>query len=262
LAKTLALKYGIPREDLIPIIERAMIDLLNPLADPPARIFSSFFPEGPFPPAPRTRPWGSLWSELFGLAGWKEHEGAEPEALLWQCLNCAAGMVMIEEFTHDVSSLLSPPLSEVDPKEDGGEVPADVSQYPQPVVVSLVEGEYPRSAEIQRLTTSLMAIPGVVSVPIRGIQGLILVCRAIQEKWNRRLSDLPLVVLVESPNIAPILASLALGLPTVSNPSLPIHGSQKVEDFFYSGLLKKMGTFYLPAKEETALSRLRGVLGA
>jgi hypothetical protein len=66
---------------------------------------------------------------------------------------------------------------------------------------------------------------------------------------------------VESPNIAPTLAPLALGLPTVSDPSLPIQGSKKVEDFFYSGLLKVMGNFYLPVKDETALSRLSGILG-
>lgn len=255
--EVLALKYGMPREGLIPFLEEEMINLLNPLADPPARLFSSLFPEGPFPPGNSNRPWVSLWSELFGLARWKEHEGDDPEALLWQCLNCAAGMLMIEEFAQDILS-----LSGSDEERGGGEVPTDFSPNPQPLVVSLFEAEYPVSLEMQTLSKAIKEISGVVSIPIRGIQDLILVCRAIQEKWNRRLSDLPVAVLVESANIATILAPLALGIPTVSHPSLPIHGSQKVEDFFYSGLPQKMGNFYLPAKDETALSRLSGILVA
>ncbi len=261
LTEKLAFKYGIPREGLIPFFEQEMINLLNPLADPPPRIFSSFFPEIPFPPSHSRRPWGSLWSEFFALSGWKEHEGRDPEALLCQCLNCAAGMLMIEEFAQDILSLSSLPFSEAEQKKEGRKVPTDLPPNVQPLVLSLVEGEYLHSAEMQRLASGIKEIPGVVSIPIRGTQGLILVCRAIQEKWNQGLTDLPLAVLVESPNIATILAPLALGLATVSCPSLPIHGSQKVEDFFYSGLSKKMGNFYLSAKDETALSRLSGVLG-
>jgi len=261
LTEKLALKYGIPREGLIPFFEQEMIDLLNPLADPPAPILSSFFAQRPFPPGHSKHPWGSPWSELFALAGWKEHEKGDPESLLWQCLNCAAGMLRIEEFAQDIGSILPLPFSGADQKKDGEKSAADISNDPHPMVISLVEAEHPRSAEMQRLAAALKEIPEVLFIPIRGTQGLIFVCSAIQEKLNRRLSDLPLAVLVESPNIAPILASLALGLPTVSNPSLPIHGSQKVEDFFYSGLSKEMGNFYLPVKDETALSRLRRVLG-
>ena len=56
-------------------------------------------------------------------------------------------------------------------------------------------------------------------------------------------------------------APLALGLATVSDPSLPIQGSKKVEDFFYSEMSKVTGNFYLPVTDETVLSRLTRVLG-
>jgi hypothetical protein len=261
LAENLAHKYEIPGKDLIPFLEQETIKLLDPLADQPTRIFSSFFPERAFPEGHSVGPWGSLWNELFGLVGWEEHEGAAHEALLWQCLNSAAGMLMVEDFAQDLLSLLCPPLSESDQKGDGWKVPLDLPTFPQPVVVSLFEGIDPQTVEIQRLATSLIEISGVLSISLRGTKGLIPVCRAMREKWRRPLSDLPVAVLVESPNILPILGPLALGLPTVSNPSLPIHGSQKVEDFFYSGLAKVKGNFYLPVRYETALSRLTGVLG-
>ena len=137
----------------------------------------------------------------------------------------------------------------------------DYPNFPQPLVLSLFEVEYPQSAEMQKMTKTLREIPGVLSISLRGTEGLIGVGHSLQEKWHRPIFDLPMVALVESPNILSILAPLALGLPTVSDPSLPIQGSQKVEEFFYSGLSKAMGNFYLPVKDETALSRLSGVLG-
>lgn len=261
LTENLALKYGIPGEELFPFLEKEATKLLDPLAVQPTLIFSSLLPERVFPQGLSVSPWGSLWSELFGLVGWKEHQGADPEALLWHCLNSAAGMLMIEEFAHDMFSLLHPPRSESDQKKDGWVILPNFPDFPQPIVVSLVEAGYPQSAEMQRMATALREISGVLSISLRGTEGLLRLCHGLQEKWHRPLSDLPVAVLVESPNIAPTLAPLALGLPTVSDPSLPIQGSKKVEDFFYSGLSKVMGNFYLPVKDETALSRLSGILG-
>jgi hypothetical protein len=128
-------------------------------------------------------------------------------------------------------------------------------------LLSLIEPEHLQSAEMQRLATALKEISGVLSISLRGTEGLIRLCHSVQEKWHRPISDLPLAVLVESPNILPILAPLALGLATVSDPSLPIQGSKKAEDFFYSGLSKVTGNFYLPVTDETAFSRLSRVLG-
>jgi hypothetical protein len=104
LTENLALKYGIPGEELFPFLEKEATKLLDPLAVQPTLIFSSLLPERVFPQGLSVSPWGSLWSELFGLVGWKEHQGADPEALLWHCLNSAAGMLMIEEFAHDMFS--------------------------------------------------------------------------------------------------------------------------------------------------------------
>jgi hypothetical protein len=176
-------------------------------------------------------------------------------------LDAAVSLLIIEELTHDILSLLHSPLSGADQKMDGGDIPPNFPDFPQPVVVSLVEAEHPRSAEMQRMATALREISDVLFISPRGTEGLLRLCHQLQEKWHRRICNLPLVALVESPKILSILAPLALGLPTVSDPSLPIQGSKKVEDFFYSGLSKEMGNFYLPVKDETALPRLSGVLG-
>jgi hypothetical protein len=162
----------------------------------------------------------------------------------------------VEELTRDILSL----LSQAGQENDGWAIPPNLPNWPQPVVFSLVETEHLRSAEMQRLATSLRKIPGVLSISLRGTKGLIRLCQGLGEKWHRPISGLPVAVLVESPRILPILAPLALGLATVSDPSLPIQGSKKVEDFFYSGLSKVAGNFYLPITDETALSRLSRVL--
>jgi hypothetical protein len=261
LTENLARKYGIPLEELIPFLEKETTHLLDPLADQPTPIFSSLFPERVSSPGYSEGRCGPLLGELFGLLGWKDQGGTGPEALLWRCLDSAASLLIIEELTRDILSLLHPPLSEADQEMDGGIIPPNFPDFPQPVVVSLVEAEYPQSAEMQRMATALKEISGVLFISLRGTEGLLLLCHGLQEKWHRRIFDLPMVALVESPKVLSILAPLALGLPAVSNPSLPIQGSKKVEVFFYSGLSKGMGNFYLPVKDETALSRLSGVLG-
>jgi hypothetical protein len=260
LTENLARKYGIPEEELIPFLEQETTRLLDPLADQPTIIFSSLFPERAFPKGPSGSRCSPLLVELFSLLGWKDHGGADPEALLWRCLNSAACLLIVEELTHDILCLLHSPLSEADQKKDESIMPPNFPDSPQPVVVSLLEAEYLQSAEMQRMATALREISGVLSISLHGTKGLIRLCHTLQEKWHRPISALPVAVLVESPNILPILAPLALGLPTVSDPSLPIQGSKKAEDFFYSGLSKVIGNFYLPVRDETALSRLSRVL--
>ena len=256
LTKSLARKYGIPGKEFIPFLKKETTGLLDPLADQPPLPFSSLFPERPFSRDHSGKRCAPLLGELFGLLNWKDPQEADPEALLRRCLDSAACMLIVEELTRDILSL----LSKAEPEKDGRTIPPNLPNLPKPVVLSLVETEGLRSAEMQRLATALGEISGILSISLRGTEGLIRLCQSVQEKWHRPISGLPLAVLVESPNILPSLASLALGLTTVSDPSLPIQGSKKVEDFFYSGLSKVTGNFYLPVTDETALSRLSRVL--
>ena len=113
LIEDLACKYRIPEEEVIPFLEKETTKLLDPLADQPPLIFSSLFPERVFPRGHSGSRCGPLLGELFGLLDWKGHEGADPEALLWRSLNSAACLLMVEELTHDILSLLHPPLSGV-----------------------------------------------------------------------------------------------------------------------------------------------------
>ena len=256
LTKSLARKYGIPGKELIPFLKKETTRLLDPLADQRPLPFSSLFPERAFSRDYSGNRCGPLLGELFGLLNWKDPQEADPETLLLRCLDSAACMLIVEELTRDILSL----LSKTEQEKDGWTVPPNLPNWPKPVVLSLVETQGLQSAEMQRLATALREISGVLSISLRGTEGLIRLCHSVQEKWHRPLSDLPLAVLVESPNILPILAPLALGLATVSDPALPIQGSKKVEDFFYSGLSKVTGTLYLPVTDETALFRLSRVL--
>ena len=256
LTKILARKYGIPGKELIPFLKKETTRLLDPLADQPPLPFSSLFPESAFSGDHSGKRCGPLLGELFGLLNWKDPQEADPEALLQRCLDSAACMLIAEELTRDILSL----LPKTEPEKGGWTIPPNLPHLPRPVVLSLVETEGLQSAAMQRLATALQEISGVLSISLRGTEGLIPLCHSVQEKWHRPISDLPLAVLVESPHILPILAPLALGLATVSDPSLPIQGSKKAEDFFYSGLSKGTGNFYLPVMDETALSRLSRVL--
>jgi hypothetical protein len=257
LTESLARKYGIAGKELIPFLKKETTRLLGPLADHSPLIFSSLFPERIFSRDHSGKRCGPLPEELFGFLGWKDPQEEDPETLLWRCLDSAAYMLILEELTQDILSL----LSKAEQEKDGWAIPSNLPNSVKPVVLSLVETEGLRSAAMQRLATALKEISGVLSISLRGTRGLIRVCRTLQEKWHRPISDLPLAVLVESPNILPILAPLALGLATVSDPSLPIQGSKKVEDFFYSEMSKVTGNFYLPVTDETVLSRLTRVLG-
>lgn len=257
LTKSLARKYGIPGKELIPFLKKETTRLLDPLADQPPLPFSSLFPERAFSRDRSGKRSAPLLAELFGLFNWKGPQEEGTEALLRRCLDSVASMLIVEELTRDILSL----LSKTEQEKGGWANPSNLPNSVKPVVLSLVETERLRSAEMQRLATPLMEISGVLSISLRGTEGLIRLCHSLQEKWHRPLPDLPVVVLVESPHILPILAPLALGLATVSDPSLPIRGSKKAEDFFYSGLSKVTGNFYLPVTDETALSRLSRVLG-
>jgi hypothetical protein len=259
--ENLAHKYGVPSEELIPFLEKETTKLLDPSADKPTRLFSSLFPERISPPGYSDPHRDPLLGELFGLLDWKDQGEEGPEAFLWRGLDAAASLMIIEELTHDILSLLHPPSAEMDQKIDKWITPPNLPDVPQPVLVSLVEEEYPQSAEMQRMATALREVSGALSISLNGSKGLIRVCHNLQEKWHRPIFDLSLAVLVESPNIMYILAPLALGLPTVSDPSLPIQGSKKVEEFFHFGLSKEMGNFYLPVRDETAFSRLSRALG-
>jgi hypothetical protein len=257
LTESLARKYGIPGKELIPFLKKETTRLLDPLADQPPLPFSSLFPERAFSRDHSGKRSAPLLAELFGLFNWKSPQEEDPEALLRRCLDSAASMLIVEELTRDILSL----VSKTEREKGGWANPSNLPNSVKPVVLSLVETEGLRSAEMQRLATSLKEISGVLSISLRGTEGLIRLCHSLQEKWHRPIPELPVVVLVESPNILPILAPLALGLATISDPSLPIRGSKKVEDFFYSGLSKVTGNFYLPVTDETVLSRLSRVLG-
>lgn len=258
LTESLARKYGIPGKELIPFLKKETARLLDPLADQPPFIFSSLFPERASSGNHAVKRCGPPLEELSALAGWKEPECANPEALLWRSLDSAASMLIVEELTRDMLVL----LSKAEPEKDEWTISPNSSKLPEPMVVSLSETDNLRSAEMQKLATALKEIAGVLSIPLGGTKDLIPFSHKLREKWHRPMADLPVVVLVESSNILSVLGPLALGFPTVSDPFLPIQGSKRVEDFFYSGLSKTTGNFYLPATDETVLSRLSRVLGS
>lgn len=99
-------------------------------------------------------------------------------------------------------------------------------------------------------------LKGLLSIPIQSAANLTQISRFLHEKWALPVSDLAIVVLVESASVSPVLGSLALGFPTASHPPLPIQGSKRADKFFSQGLRKGKGNFYLAIQDATALSKL------
>jgi len=258
LTESLARKYGIPRKEVTPFLKKETAKLLDPFADPSPIPFSSLFPVRNLHGDHTGRRSGPLLRELFGLLKWKEPESTEPEVLLLRCLDSAACMLIAEELSRDILLL----RSGLAPAKNGRTIPLGLPKLPQPVLLSLFDTKPSQSGEMHKLASALKEISGVLSITLRGTRDLIWICKSLTQRWCRPIPDLPVAALVESQDILPVLAPLALGLPTASDPSLPIQGSKKVEDFFYSGLSKTIGNFYLPAKDETALARLSRVLGS
>jgi hypothetical protein len=86
--------------------------------------------------------------------------------------------------------------------------------------------------------------------------------RGLFRRWGLPATDLRAVLLVSSNRVTPILGALTLGFHVASFPPLPIHGSDRAEQFFFKDLEKRFGNAYLPSWEQDIdsiiVARLRG----
>jgi hypothetical protein len=196
-----------------------------------------------------------LASQLISLPGPREKE-EDPEEVLRRCLQTSLLILVAEELEQDLSSLLSPSPVQADKEEQSWIIdkgfPDSRACFDR---LSLPLGS---SGAIQeRISKGLTETPpGTLVIPIRRMTEIGPIGEVLYKKWALPITDLALVVLVESLSLTDALGSLALGLSTASHPPLPIQGMEKTGRFFSQGLGPVRGKRYLPLESEAALSMI------
>ena len=94
-------------------------------------------------------------------------------------------------------------------------------------------------------------------IAVKGSNALPKIGRKLFRKWALSVTDVKPIAFISSRHVTSVLGALALGYNVISFPSLPIHGSGRVEKFFCKDLLKIFGNAYLPSWEENTISKIR-----
>ena len=91
-------------------------------------------------------------------------------------------------------------------------------------------------------------------LPISEIASLLDIGIALFQRWSLSVSEMNVIVIISSTSATSALGALVLGFTVISFPALPIHGSGRVEKFFFEDLKKKFGNTYLPSWQEDLFS--------
>jgi len=257
-----ARKYGHPgkgsRRKLVRFLGEESARLLDPLPDKSSSLFPFLFSEKVFPALyEKNLPSGSLASQLISLPGPREKE-EDPEEVLRRCLQTSLLILLAEELEQDLSSLLGPSPIQADKEEQSRIIDKGLPDSPVPVliVLSRAAGLFPDAIQ-NRISKGLTETPpGTLVIPIRRMTEIGPMGEVLYKKWALPITDLALVVLVESLSLTDALGSLALGLSTASHPPLPIQGMEKTGRFFSEGPGPVRGKRYLPLESETALAMI------
>ena len=258
----IARKYGLPgkgsRRKLVRFLGEESAKLLDPLPDKSSSLFPFLFSEKVFPALyAKTLPSGSLASQLISLPGPRQKE-EDPEEVLRRCLQTSLLILAAEELEQDLSSLLGPSLIQTDEEEQPRIILKGLPDSPVPLLIVLARtpGLFPGVIQERILKGLTETPPGTLVIPIRRMAEIGPIGEVLYKKWALPITDLALVVLVESLSLTDTLGSLALGLSTASHPPLPIQGREKTGRFSSQGLDPVLGKRYLPVESETALSMI------
>lgn len=258
----IARKYGLPgkgsRRKLVRFLGEESAKLLDPLPDKSSSLFPFLFSEKVFPALyAKTLPSGSLASQLISLPGPCQTE-EDPEEVLRRCLQTSLLILAAEELEQDLSSLLGPSLIQTDEEEQPRIILKGLPDSPVPILIALARtpGLFPGAIQERILKGLTETPPGTLVIPIRRMAEIGPIGEVLYKKWALPITDLALVVLVESLSLTDTLGSLALGLSTASHPPLPIQGREKTGRFSSQGLDPVLGKRYLPVESETALSMI------
>lgn len=260
--KGLTEKYGfssnISKKELTQLLVEKSKNLLSPFPKDTTSFLLSQYPEEVYPHLYRENFLsGSLTSFLLDSIDFGQKESSGIEGILYQCLRISLLALTSEGLRHDISHLIDGEnLSDMDERAFG--ILESLPPNPSPVVI-LLSGEDGLYREfISRMAdefgkrlkevASIISIEGVGFFPNTG--------RRLFEKWSLSVPEMSVIVLIASKTATSILGALALGFTVTSFPPLPIHGSGRVEKFFFEDLRNKFGNAYLLSMQSEISSNI------
>lgn len=243
-------KYGLPSHATIKVLSRHLSKkvegLLSPSSQDQDSVFKNIFSEKAFPSLYQgIFPPKSITGFLFDSMKTSSAESSNLEMIMWQCLQISTLMIVCEELRRDIIYLIDGEgLSQRERQVlDSLE---SLSQDLSPVVLLLEDEKIPSKEGVHQTVQELekLSKDKVFTLSIRSIGSLLEIGRRLSEKWGLPVSGMRMIVFVSSPSATWTLGALALGFSVISNPALPIHGSQGVEKFFSEDLKKRSGNIY------------------
>jgi len=258
--KSIIEKYGLPShitgKALSRHLSKEVERLLSPSSQGQHTFLKNIFPKKVFPSLnqypfpPRSLMDFLLDSMKIGLA-----KSSDVGEILWQSLQISIITIICEELRDDVYDLIDGEgLSRRDAKvlDAIKSLSSDLS----PVMLLLEDERIPSKEWVYQMAQELEKLSKnkVLTLSLRGIGSLLEIGRRLSEKWVLPIGGMRIVVLISSPSATWTLGALALGFTVISTPSLPIHGSERVEKFFSEDLKKRFGNIYFPTWREDLLN--------
>ncbi len=219
----------------------------------PERVFPSLY-RNPFPP-------GFLMRLLLDSMKARAAGVSDVEGVLWKSLQVSTIPLITEAVREDADRLFGEKGSSLKGTEGFGPL-EELSSDPSPVILLLQDQNISEEEPVYRIARELerSAKAKIFILTPRRIGVLPEVGRRLSEKWGLPVDEMKVLLLVSSPSATWTLGSLALGFNVISDPDLPMHGSERVEKFFSEDLKKRLGNTYFSTRRDHFLHDVMGFL--
>lgn len=255
VARAKSIKYGLPprttEKALSRYLLKASTKLLSSLPQGQDPFLKALLPQNAFPSLHQgSFPSGSFAGLLLDAVKKVSGESPDIEKILEQAVQLSVVPFLCEEIGQDIDSLLHGVESGRD--EQVFEALKRLPSEPCQIICVLSDKNDGSSKEwlngmTQEIERSLKRKP--VTLFLEEIGSLLEVGKVLCEKWSLPVTEMKLITLVSSSLATSVLGPLALGFSVISHPLLPIHGSQRVEQFFSEGLRERSGNTYFLSRE-------------
>jgi len=243
-------KYGCPSEKPKKIqsryLSQEVVKLFSPFPQGKTLLLKNLLPPKAFPLLTQNSfSSGSLISAFLDITSRGSTESPDMEILLEQCLQVSMIPLLCEELRQDIHHLISEEgMSRSD--QIFYDVIKSLPEKPSPMIFLLSDEESSSGEWVHRMARSLQRdLTGrVLTFSIHRIERLRELGERLSERWSLPVAEMKIVTLISSPLATRVLGALALGFSAISHPTLPIHGSDRVETFFSEILKKKFGNRY------------------
>jgi hypothetical protein len=260
--KGLAGKYGfspkISSKKMAQFLIKESKNLLSPFPESRGSLLSSLYPEKAFPNIYRDNFLsGSMGSLLLNSLDIGQRKLSEAEGILWKCLQISMHTLISKEVRHDLQYLIDGEESS-DKDKKALDILGCLPSKPSPVIILLSSEDAPFNELIKRMANELeQNLKGVsLLIPITEDASLLDTGRRLFKKWSLSVPEMNAIVLISSKSATPVLGALILGFHVASFPPLPIHGSGRVEKFFFEDFKKRFGNTYFPSWQEDFFSSI------